>query len=110
MNKFESGTWLVNCMRCGFQRKAYQVTKTWDNLWVCMPHVKQGCFESRHPQDFVRGRKDDIAVPYTAGSKDLTAAGQPINDSSSTTIVAATVGVQDTRIPSGNFTTNNETL
>lgn len=110
MNKFESGKWLVNCSRCGFRRYNDQVVKTWDGLIVCSLKVKQGCFESRHPQDFVRSTPDNQSVPYTGGSQDLTAAGQPIVDGSSTTIVAATTGVQERTIPTGTFTSNNNTL
>ncbi len=46
------------CDRCGFQVRSSQTSKTWDGLWVC-----EADFETRHPQDFVRGRKDTINVP-----------------------------------------------
>lgn len=62
---FKLGDWLVVCDRCKFKRYASQVTKTWDGLIVCKPEVKPGCFEHRHPQDFVRGVKDDQSVPFT---------------------------------------------
>lgn len=61
---FKLGEWLVVCDRCKFKRFASQVTKTWDGLIVCKPSVKQGCFETRHPQDFVRGVKDDTSVEF----------------------------------------------
>lgn len=62
---FELGKWLVTCDRCGFRRKAPdEVTKTWDNFIVCAPHIKD-CFETRHPQEFVRSRPDIQTVPYT---------------------------------------------
>lgn len=32
--------------------------RTWDGLYVCAED-----FETRHPQDFVRGRKDNQSVP-----------------------------------------------
>lgn len=41
------------CDRCGFKKRASQTYKTWDGLYVCYED-----FETRHPQDFVRGRKD----------------------------------------------------
>lgn len=46
------------CDRCGFKYRASQTQKTWDGLWVC-----RADFETRHPQDFVRGRKDIQNVP-----------------------------------------------
>jgi len=31
----------------------------WTGLWVC----KRGCWEPRHPQDFVEGKEDIMTVP-----------------------------------------------
>jgi hypothetical protein len=45
------------CDRCGFKYKASELRKTWDGLMVCDKD-----FEVRHPQDFVRGVKDDQHV------------------------------------------------
>jgi hypothetical protein len=46
------------CDRCGFKKRASQTFRTWDGLYVCSED-----FETRHPQDFVRGRKDNQNVP-----------------------------------------------
>lgn len=46
------------CDRCGSKMRASQTSRTWDGLYVCAED-----FESRHPQDFVRGRKDVQSVP-----------------------------------------------
>lgn len=46
------------CDRCGFKTRASQTFRTWDGLYVCAED-----FETRHPQDFVRGRKDVQNVP-----------------------------------------------
>lgn len=46
------------CDRCGFKKRASQTFRTWDGLYVCAED-----FETRHPQDFVRGRKDIQNVP-----------------------------------------------
>lgn len=46
------------CDRCGFKKRASQTSRTWDGLYVCHED-----FETRHPQDFVRGRKDNQVVP-----------------------------------------------
>lgn len=59
------GQWNVVCDRCGTYQKSGDVTKTWDGLIVCKPEIKRGCFEPRHPQDFVRAVKDDQSVPFT---------------------------------------------
>ena len=34
--------------------------KEWNGLRVC-----KDCFETRHPQEFVRGKQDDQSVPWT---------------------------------------------
>ncbi len=49
------------CMRCGGKFKTHQLTKEWDELWVC-----QSCFEDRHPQDMVRGVVDLQATPWAS--------------------------------------------
>lgn len=46
------------CDRCGFKFRASQTFRTWDGLYVCNDD-----FETRHPQDFVKGRKDLQNVP-----------------------------------------------
>lgn len=47
----------VECDRCGFDFRVEDVTTDWQGLVVCKRH----CLESRHPQDFVRGVKDDTS-------------------------------------------------
>ena len=64
MTHFKHGEWLVTCDRCGWKRFASQVTETWDGLIVCKPSIKNGCFETRHPQDFIKQIKDDSSVPF----------------------------------------------
>jgi len=49
--------WKV-CDVCGFEYRASQTRRRWDNLIVC-----DADYETRHPQDFVRGRKDRQNVP-----------------------------------------------
>jgi hypothetical protein len=46
------------CEECGFKTRSSETFKRWDGLWVC-----EADFEPRHPQDFVKGLKDRIAVP-----------------------------------------------
>jgi hypothetical protein len=60
---WELGKWLVICDRCGFKRTNTEVAKEpWTNLIVC----KDTCWETRHPQTFVRPRPDAQAVPWTS--------------------------------------------
>lgn len=46
------------CDVCGFDFPASKTFKRWDGLMVCASD-----FETRHPQDFVRGRMDRQRVP-----------------------------------------------
>jgi hypothetical protein len=46
------------CDVCGFQYRASQTFKRWDGLITCSED-----WEPRHPQDSVRGRKDNQNVP-----------------------------------------------
>lgn len=55
---YRAGDFWRICDRCGFKYRASQTFKTWDGLYVC--HAD---FETRHPQDFVRGRLDLQNVP-----------------------------------------------
>lgn len=68
--------WMI-CDRCGFSYRASQMLQTWDGLWVC-----EADFETRHPQDFVRGRKDQIAA-------------QPVRPEGSQDTFVADPGFQD---------------
>jgi len=46
------------CDVCGIDYRSSQTRKRWDGAWVCLAD-----FEERHPQDFVRGRKDRQRAP-----------------------------------------------
>jgi hypothetical protein len=54
---YRPGEHLVVCDRCGFTLYSGEAKKTWDGLIVCPED-----WEPRHPQDFVRGRKDQQSV------------------------------------------------
>ena len=54
------GSWNTTCDSCGKKVKAHQSKQRWDGLQVC-----GDCFETRHPQDFVRAKQDKISVPFT---------------------------------------------
>ena len=59
-NYFKSGSWNITCDRCSKKTKADEIKKEWTGFLVCPV-----CFETRHPQDFVRARQDKISVPFT---------------------------------------------
>ena len=54
---WEASNHWVYCDRCACAVRAKDAKKTWDNLIVCPDD-----WEPRHPQDFVRGRSDDMAA------------------------------------------------
>jgi len=64
-NWFKSGEYNAICDVCGFKRKASQVVARWDGLMVCAPSIKVGCWEMRHPQDFIRPIPDQRGLPWT---------------------------------------------
>lgn len=57
-NSYRAGDYYVICDVCGFKIRASETRRRWDNLRVCTND-----WESRHPQDFVRGRRDRQRVP-----------------------------------------------
>src|ERR1035437_334721 len=52
--------WNVLCAECGRKKKASYLVKNWQGYYVCPEHN-----EPRHPQDFVRGAVDHMAVPWS---------------------------------------------
>lgn len=63
---YEHGQWNALCQRCGFKYKARQIKLEWTGLRVCCGPDTNGCWEERHPQDFVRGQKDRQAPPWAS--------------------------------------------
>lgn len=63
---FSKGDWNVACSECGRKRKASQLVKNWQGMWRCPEHN-----ELRHPQDFVRGVKDNMSVPFAQPQIDI---------------------------------------
>ena len=53
------GDYLMKCDRCGGVFLRSRMREEWTGLWVCT----RGCWEQRHPQDFVEGVEDDMTVP-----------------------------------------------
>lgn len=52
--------WKAICDRCGFEYYHYELKKEWQGLMTC-----SACYETRHPQDFVRAVRDEQAPPWT---------------------------------------------
>lgn len=59
-NTFYSGDWNLICDSCGKKIKASEAKHRWDGLIVCSKD-----YETRHPQDFVKAKTDNIVVPYS---------------------------------------------
>lgn len=53
----------VWCDRCGFKYKLHELRREWTGLRVCDGPGTNGCFETRHPQDFVKGKPDKQSFP-----------------------------------------------
>ena len=53
------GGYNVICDECGFKYKNNELVRRYDGFMVC-----RKCWEPRHPQEFVRARKDSIKLPY----------------------------------------------
>jgi len=59
---YRSGTYNGICDRCGSKFKFSDLKLEWDGLYVC---TANGCWEARQPQDYVKGVRDDMAVPVS---------------------------------------------
>lgn len=57
---FKQGDWNGICDECGQKWKASKLKKTWDGNYDC-----PRCWEARHPQDFVKGVKDEQSTPFS---------------------------------------------
>ena len=58
--RYDRGGWKAVCESCGRIVKASQLQRRWDGYMV-----DERCFETRQPQDFVRGVADYQAPPFT---------------------------------------------
>jgi len=56
---YRLGKWKMVCDRCGGVYYNDEIREEWTGLMVCT----RGCWEPRHPQDFVEGVEDDMTVP-----------------------------------------------
>lgn len=53
---------LAICDRCGFEYRHGQLRKEWTGLMVCHGAGTNDCWEPRHPQELVRGVRDDQGI------------------------------------------------
>ena len=56
---YRSGSWYTKCDRSGFKVRGEEVMEDWTGLLV-----REEDWEPRHPQDFVRGRRDQQNPPF----------------------------------------------
>jgi len=99
---YKKGDHKAICDRCGFQFHASQLKKEWTGLMVCRDD-----FELRHPQDFVKGVKDDQSVPWTRSESFDTSvvickSGATAGDAVSGCSIAGVSSI-DLTVPSGTF-------
>ena len=84
---YRPGNNWVTCDRCGFERRASDIKTEWNGLEVC----SDTCFETRHPQDFLRAKEESI-TPARVGTKDSTSNLQGVVTIGAITTTAATFG------------------
>ena len=58
-SRYDKGDWTALCDVCGRKFKASKLKQRWDGLMTC-----QQDWETRQPQDFVRGVPDTQIVPW----------------------------------------------
>lgn len=69
---YRPGDWWVVCDQCGRKGYASQMTKRWDGL-IVHAAPEEGCYETRHPQEFVRSVKDNAPLPFIRTERELDA-------------------------------------
>lgn len=75
---FVSGEWNAACSMCGRKRKASQLVRNWQGMYRCPEHN-----EERQPQDFVRGVREVITVPWAQPETDTNISVCSLNGQSS---------------------------
>lgn len=57
---YKKGCWNAICDICGFKFKSDELRKNWKGLYVCKED-----WEPRHPQDFLRARKESPSISWS---------------------------------------------
>lgn len=73
---FRLGYYKAECAICGFEFYNDELQKNWKGQYV-----DKRCFEPRHPQDFVRGKPDPQALPWTQPASPDTFVTTPVKPS-----------------------------
>lgn len=58
------------CDICGFKFKASELKKDWQGLYLCPDD-----YQARHPQDFLKGVKDNPSIPWSRPDTGMTECG-----------------------------------
>jgi len=102
---YKPGDNWVECDVCGMDIYASDSKKRWDGLVVCPED-----WEVRHPQDFVRARKDKIAATVVRSAKDgidVSASASGRSNIAGRAIAGiAIAGLTASTIPQGTFNPN----
>lgn len=93
-DNYVHGDWNAMCDGCQFKFKFSELKKDWKGFYKC--HI---CYEPRHILDFQKPPRVSKPIPVTRPDKDGLISTNITYDSGSTSTV-----------PTGTFTTNNETL
>lgn len=75
---YRRGEHLIACERCGSTFLSSQTRKEWTGLLVCAGPGTRGCWEPRHPVDFIRSRQDLHGVRETRERNVVTRDGNPV--------------------------------
>ena len=94
----ELGTWNAQCDGCQFKFKAHELKIDWKGLYKC-----KSCWDARHPMDLQKAPRPSAPIPWARPDKDMSA---PRTDITVDPLVDRVGGT----IPTGTFTTNNNTL
>lgn len=98
---WQSGNYWVVCDRCGKDYRVANVEEEWNGLVVCT-----SCFETRHPQDFVRSVKDDSSPTSYVRTEPVDGVADERADDGTTVVYAEA----KESLPSGNDFGNGDTL
>ena len=94
MNYHKKGAWNAICPVCEFEKKSTDFKRRWDGQMVCSE-----CWEPRHQQEQVRGKPDDVSIPWSHP--------EPSSDTEQDT--SGWAG-ESGSYPAGTFDSNNGTL
>lgn len=62
--RFVLGKWKAVCDQCGAEYLSDQLSLQWNNLRTCRGPGTHNCWEPRHPQETLRGKRDNQAPAW----------------------------------------------